>query len=76
MRELHRVQKLGHNHGSYHGERIDIRAVLREIEAAAKSHGWTQEIFYATEKFQWPAVFLQQFQRSERAGGFVAVDAR
>jgi hypothetical protein len=53
------VQKLGHNHGGYHGERLDIRALLREISAAAKSHGWTQELFHETEKFQWPALHRQ-----------------
>ena len=25
------MQRLGNNHGGYHGERIDIRAVLRDI---------------------------------------------
>ena len=36
LREILRVQKLGKNHGGYHGETIDIRAVLRDIEAAAQ----------------------------------------
>ncbi len=46
MREILRVQKLGKNDGGYHGETIDIRAVLRDVRAAAKSHGWTSELFY------------------------------
>ena len=45
MREILRVQKLGKNHGGYHGETIDIRAVLREIENAAQTQGWTLEFF-------------------------------
>ncbi len=45
MREILRVQKLGKNHGGYHGETIDIRAVLRDAEAAAKQRGWTSETF-------------------------------
>ena len=48
MREILRVQKLGKNHGGYHGETIDIRAVLRDIQAAAQVHGWTSELFYKT----------------------------
>ena len=48
MREILRVQKLGKNLGSYFGETIDIRAVLREVKAAAQSHGWTSELFYKT----------------------------
>ena len=43
MREILRVEKLGKNHGGYHGEIIDIRAVLRDIETAAQQHGWTFE---------------------------------
>jgi hypothetical protein len=46
LREILRVQKLGKNHGGYHGERIDIRAVLREVETAAQRHGWTSEVFH------------------------------
>ena len=42
------MEKLGKNHGGYHGETIDIRAVLRDIKAAAQTHGWTFELFYKT----------------------------
>lgn len=45
MREILRVERLGKNHGGYHGETIDIRAVLRDIGIAARQHGWTPEIF-------------------------------
>jgi len=48
LHEILRVQKLGKNHGGYHGETIDIRAVLRDIKTAAQSHGWTSELFYKT----------------------------
>lgn len=39
------MQRLGKNHGGYHGETIDIRAVLRSINAAATASGWTAELF-------------------------------
>ena len=48
MREILRVQKLGINHGGYHGETIDIRSVLRDVKVAAQEHGWTSELFYKT----------------------------
>ena len=48
MREISRVQKLGKNHGGYHGEIIDIRAVLHDIKAAAQAHAWDSELFYKT----------------------------
>jgi hypothetical protein len=54
--EILRVQKLGKNHGGYHGETIDIRAVLREVAAAAQQHGWTSEIFHEAEEFKWLAL--------------------
>ncbi len=43
MREILPVERLGKNHGGYHGETIDIRAALRDIEAAARQHGWSSE---------------------------------
>jgi murein peptide amidase A len=45
LREILRVERLGKNHGGYHGETIDIRAVLRDIETAAQQRGWTSETF-------------------------------
>jgi len=42
------MEKLGKNHGGYHGETIDIRAVLREVKLAAQTHGWTSELFFKT----------------------------
>ena len=39
------MERLGRNHGGYHGETIDIRAVLQDIEIAAKPQGWRVEIF-------------------------------
>jgi hypothetical protein len=46
LREIFRVQKLGKNLGGYHGETIDIRAVLRELKAAAQTYGWDSEVFH------------------------------
>jgi protein MpaA len=39
------VQRLGRNLGRYHGEGIDIAAVLGRIVAAAERGGWTVEPF-------------------------------
>ncbi len=50
------MQRLGKNHGAYHGETIDIRAVLREIESVATQHGWATEIFHAADEFKWFAL--------------------
>ena len=40
------MQRLGKNLGSYFGETIDIRAVLRDVATAAQQRGWTSELFY------------------------------
>ena len=56
MREILRVQKLGKNKGGYHGETIDIRAVLRDVEIAAQQHGWTSETFGHQGEFNLPAL--------------------
>jgi hypothetical protein len=50
------VQRLGKNHGAYHGERIDIRAVLRDLAAAARSHGWMRETFHQEDGLEWFAL--------------------
>ena len=50
------MQRLGKNHGGYYGETIDIHAVLREVQAAAKTHGWSLEVFHAAGEFQWLAL--------------------
>jgi hypothetical protein len=46
LREIFCVQKLGKNLGGYHGETIDIRAVLGEVKAAAQTYGWDSEPFH------------------------------
>ena len=50
------MKRLGKNQGGYHGAPIDIRATLGEIEAAAKQHGWRQEIFHEAGGFKWIAL--------------------
>jgi hypothetical protein len=52
LRETFRVQRLGKNLGSYFGETIDIRAVLRDVEASAHEHGWNSEAFHQTGDFK------------------------
>jgi len=45
------MQRLGKNHDGYHGETIDVRAVLSDIAVAARQHGWTSEIFFEAGEF-------------------------
>lgn len=37
------MQRLGRNHGGYHGERIDVDITLRACRQAAQFHGWKVE---------------------------------
>jgi protein MpaA len=46
------MERLGKNHGGYHGETIDIRTMLRDIETAALRRGWTSESFHDTGEFK------------------------
>ena len=50
------MQRLGKNHGGYHGEQVDLHAVLHDIERAAKQHGWQLEVFHQTKDFKWLAL--------------------
>jgi murein peptide amidase A len=75
LREILRVQKLGKNHGGYHGEKIDIRAVLRAIESAAKPRGWTSEIFHAAENFNWLAWHREPMIRSPKPEASIYISA-
>jgi protein MpaA len=43
------VQKLGKNIGKYFGETISIHSVLRDIESAARQHGWDVEAFHEVQ---------------------------
>lgn len=59
------MQRLGNNHGGYHGERIDIGGVLDDIQRAARTHGWRSESFHHTGTFD-----LLALQRPPRAVPF------
>jgi len=50
------MQRLGRNHGGYHGETVDIRAVLRELALAARQTGWASEAFLVDGEFEWLAL--------------------
>ncbi len=67
MREILRVQKLGKNLGSYLGETIDIRAVLRDVEIAAKKFGWDLEIFHEAGEFNLFALHRKPEVRSRNS---------
>jgi predicted deacylase len=51
--------RLNKNHGGYHGETIDIRTVLREVETAAQKYGWTSETFERQNDFNLLALHRQ-----------------
>lgn len=42
------MQKLGKNHGRYHGETIAIHPILDEVAAIAAAHGWLRERFLSS----------------------------
>jgi protein MpaA len=65
--EILRVQKLGKNLGSYLGETIDIRAVLRDVETTAQQYGWTSEIFHESGEFKWFALHRKPEVRSQKS---------
>ena len=67
MREILRVQKLGKNHGGYHGETIDVRAVISDVEAAAQQHGWAPEVFHEQGGFKWLALHRGPEVRSQKS---------
>ena len=60
------MQKLGKNIGAYHGETIDIRAVLRDVESAAPTLGWTSVIFHEAGEFKWLALHRRPEVRSQK----------
>jgi murein peptide amidase A len=47
------MQRLGKNLGGYYGAAIDVRTVLRDVEAAAHQQGWTSGVFHQTADFKW-----------------------
>jgi predicted deacylase len=61
------VQKLGKNHGGYHGETIDIHAVLRDVEIAAQQNGWASEIFHQTPEFKFLALHRAVSSKAQNA---------
>ena len=50
------MERLGKNLGAYFGERIDIRAVLRDANDAAQRQGWSSEVFHRAGDLEWPAL--------------------
>jgi hypothetical protein len=75
LREILRVQKLGKNHGGYHGETIDIRAGLRAVTAAAQAHGWISEIFHEAGEFKWFALHRKSGAESKEQSVRIYISA-
>ena len=46
------MKKLHRNHGAYHGETIDIRRVLAEVDAAAARRGWQRSVLGRQGQFE------------------------
>jgi protein MpaA len=61
------MQRLGKNQGGYHGERIDINAVLRDVELAAERHGWITEVFHQSGGFRLLALQRHPHSSPHRA---------
>jgi murein peptide amidase A len=68
------MEKLGKNLGGYHGETIDIRAVLRDVKSAAQAHGWTSELFYKTGDLELFALSLPR-RNAARTGSRIYISA-
>ena len=49
-------QRFGKNHGGYQGETLDVRAILRDFESAARQSGWSAETFHQDDDFKWLAL--------------------
>lgn len=50
------MRRLGKNLGAYHGERIDLHALLRDLADAARGHGWSSETFHRADELEWFAL--------------------
>jgi protein MpaA len=50
------MQRLNKNHGGYFGETINLTRFWRDIEQAARDHGWRSESFYQTAEFNFLAL--------------------
>jgi len=59
LREISAMQQSGKNHSGYRGQRVDIRAVLRDVEMAAAQSGWECESFLQTADFRLLALHRQ-----------------
>ena len=59
------VQRLGRNHGAYHGEGIDIAAILDADVRAAEAHGWQPEWLRVTDDLRLLAL-RRQHPRARR----------
>ena len=51
------MQRLGINHGRYHGDSIDVDRTLAACDAAARNQGWERE-----------ALGPHEIERDERGG--------
>ena len=60
------MERLGRNHGGYHGKTIDIRAVLHNLEIAARQQGWTVAAFGRQGEFNLIALHRAGRVETER----------
>lgn len=69
------MERLGKNHGAYHGETIDIHAVLRDVEVAAQERGWVAEIFHSAGEFKWLAFNWKPEVRNRKSDARIYISA-
>ena len=50
------MQRLNRNHGGYFGETVSLERLWREVDQAARDHGWRSESFHQTAEFNFLAL--------------------
>lgn len=50
------MQRLNRNHGGYFGETVKLEQLWRDIDQAARDHGWHSESFHQTADFSFLAL--------------------
>ena len=50
------MQRLNKNHGGYFGETVNLERLWRDIDQAARDHGWRSERFHQTAEFNFLAL--------------------
>jgi hypothetical protein len=65
--------RLGKNHGGYFGETLAVPRLLRDLQRAADTHGWTTETFGTSTG--WPLIALRREARIQNPESRIYVSA-